>query len=55
MIAAPPVGISNICSFELVQVIAYFSSTSAARNQPPVLPPKVGKGVCKFNVICKTL
>ena len=45
MIADPPVGISKICSFGLVQVIAYFSSTSAARNQPPVLPPKIGNGV----------
>jgi hypothetical protein len=40
IIAAPPVGISNICSFGLVQVIIF--STSAERNQPPVLPPKVG-------------
>jgi hypothetical protein len=49
--AAPPVGISKICSLLLVQVIAYFSSISAARNQPPVLPPKVGNGVCKFKKI----
>ena len=44
MIAAPPVGISKTCSLGLVQVIAYFSSTSAALNQPPVLPSKVGDG-----------
>ena len=42
--AAPPVGISKICSLFIPgHVIAYFSSTSAALNQPPVLPVKVGR------------
>ena len=50
IVALPPVGISKICSLLLIQVIIYFSSISAALNQPPVLPPKIGENVSKFNI-----
>ena len=51
IIAAPPVGNSNACSFELFQTIAYFSSVSAEFNNPPVLPICFGNWPTKVSVI----
>jgi hypothetical protein len=42
IIAAPPVGSSKAWDELLLQVMAYFSSVSAAFNKPPVLPMKPG-------------